>query len=527
LVAALLGVTSGAATAALLSMVTRAVTRPLPPNAGRAFLGLCIVYATLRVVSQRVLASVSQGAIADTRVHLVRQVLRTPLRTLEDIGEARLYTILTLDVQNLSVVIADLPQLVVHIATAVGLLLYLMTVSAWLPATIIGAATIGFLLFQLLQRPGIAATARLRTIQDRVYRALHGLTRGAKELQLSKARRDDFMDRVLMPEVDALKATAITSQTHFGLAGMAESLSIFGILGAWIFVLPHFLPASVEWRAALVAGFGYLIGPVEAIVLAIPRFALAQVALGKIRSLGVQLVADDAKPASDPLRFEKELVFAGVEYTYRVQDDAQPFHIGPIDARFQPGEVVFLVGGNGSGKTTFAKLLCGLYRPAHGTIAVDGMTLGVGEESRYRELFATVFADFHLFDRLLGTSTLADDKKVEGYLERLHLRNKVRLTEGVFSTLQLSQGQRKRLALLVAFLDDRPIYLFDEWAADQDPSFREFFYVELVPALRARGKLVIAISHDDRYFSTADRVMKLDEGRLVGLSEKALAAPKL
>jgi putative ATP-binding cassette transporter len=87
--------------------------------------------------------------------------------------------------------------------------------------------------------------------------------------------------------------------------------------------------------------------------------------------------------------------------------------------------------------------------------------------------------------------------------------------EGAFSTLALSQGQRKRLALLTAYLEDRPIYLFDEWAADQDPQFKEIFYHHLLPELRARNKTVLVITHDDRYYDVADRLIKLDYGKLV------------
>src|SRR5256885_14002412 len=66
-----------------------------------------------------------------------------------------------------------------------------------------------------------------------------------------------------------------------------------------------------------------------------------------------------------------------------------------------------------------------------------------------------------------------------------------------------------------AYLEGRPVLVFDEWAADQDPSFRHLFYTELLPELRARGHLLVVISHDDRYFHLADRIVRMEAGRMV------------
>ena len=179
-----------------------------------------------------------------------------------------------------------------------------------------------------------------------------------------------------------------------------------------------------------------------------------------------------------------------------------------------PGELVFVVGGNGSGKTTLGKLLVGLYTPESGEISLDGVAVGPENVEDYRQLFSAVFSDFYLFDRLLGLEAPNLDDRARGYLHMLQLAHKVSVRDGAFSTIDLSQGQRKRLALLTAYLEDRPVYLFDEWGADQDPIFREVFYRQFLPALRERGKTAIVISHDDRYFDVADRLIELEYGRV-------------
>jgi putative ATP-binding cassette transporter len=174
-----------------------------------------------------------------------------------------------------------------------------------------------------------------------------------------------------------------------------------------------------------------------------------------------------------------------------------------------------VIGGNGSGKSSLAKLLVGLYEPTAGEIRFAGEAVTRREVDRYRQNFAVVFSDFYLFDDLFGVGGLDQADLSRRYLERLHLTHKVEVRDGRFSTTALSQGQRKRLALLTAYLEDRPLYLFDEWAADQDPYFKAIFYKDLLPQLRARGKTVIVISHDDSYYGLADRIIKLAEGRVV------------
>ena len=179
-----------------------------------------------------------------------------------------------------------------------------------------------------------------------------------------------------------------------------------------------------------------------------------------------------------------------------------------------PGELVFLVGGNGSGKTTLSKLLVGLYSPEDGEVRLNDALITDKNREVYRQHFSVVFSDYFLFDSLLGLDAPDLDDNARKYLSLLRLENKLKIQDGVLSTTDLSQGQRKRLALLTAYLEDRSIYVFDEWAADQDPLFKEIFYYQLLPELKARGKTVVVISHDDKYYHVGDRIIKLDDGKL-------------
>jgi putative ATP-binding cassette transporter len=192
-----------------------------------------------------------------------------------------------------------------------------------------------------------------------------------------------------------------------------------------------------------------------------------------------------------------------------------PFVLGPISLALHPGELVFVVGGNGSGKSTFVKVLTGLYPLSEGSVTLAGTTVTDANREWYREHFSVVFSDFYLFNRLLGQTASQVERLAPQYLRLLHMEQKVTVQERTFSTTDLSQGQRKRLALVTAYLEDRPIYVFDEWAADQDPQYKEIFYHTLLPDLRKRGKLVVVITHDDRYFHLGDQVVKLEDGKIV------------
>jgi putative ATP-binding cassette transporter len=201
------------------------------------------------------------------------------------------------------------------------------------------------------------------------------------------------------------------------------------------------------------------------------------------------------------------------QYTEPV-DGRALFEVGPLDFRVQQGETVFIVGGNGSGKSTFMKLLTGLYYPRGGSLRLDGRRVEGADYRAYRSLFSVIFTDFHLFDRLYGIEGVAQED-VDALLERMELEKKTRYVDGRFTHQNLSTGQKKRLALIVTLMEDRPIFIFDEWAADQDPGFRRYFYEVLLQGFKERGKTVIAVTHDDRCFHVADRVLKMDYGRIV------------
>ncbi|MEN8219997.1 MAG: ATP-binding cassette domain-containing protein [Pseudomonadota bacterium] len=202
--------------------------------------------------------------------------------------------------------------------------------------------------------------------------------------------------------------------------------------------------------------------------------------------------------AMPPIQTFQEIRLADITFHYREKSGKSLFSIGSINMTIKQGEMLFIVGGNGSGKSTLLKLLTGLYYPATGFLYVNDDEIDSSNYQSYRELFAIIFTDFHLFDRLYGLGEV-DESRLKSLLRLMELNKKTKYIDGKFH-LELSTGQKKRLAFIAAVLEDKPIYIFDELAAYQDPQFRKQFYEVILPDLKKQGKTIIAVTHDDKCF---------------------------
>jgi putative pyoverdin transport system ATP-binding/permease protein len=519
--AILAGLVSGAASAGLIALVNTALhhgdfsTRRLMAW----FAGLVATKIGSQAVARLLLNRFSQQTLADLCRDLSRRVLAAPLRHLEHVGIARILATLTDDVAWLGWAAQNVPTAAMNAAVLVGCGIYL----GWLSPSILLVAAlvvgIGAVGYRVLTTRAYRYLQRARDTRDALFDHFRALTEGMKELKLHTARREAFLTERIETTTEELRRHTLAGVRHHLVADTWNQLLFYGVLVGMLIWAPSGSNRDTETVTGYVLATMYMMAPVWAIIEAWPIFARGRIALEKITELGVSLGRpDDA--ASAPVRPEgprawHRLDFEGATFTYPPDIDGRAFVLGPLDLTLTPGELVFLVGGNGSGKSTFVKLLTGLYTPHVGAIRLDGQLITDTNQDWYRDHFSAVFTDFYLFDRLLGLGGDDLDGRARRYLVDLELDAKLQIRGGVLSTTALSQGQRKRLALLTAFLEDRPIYVFDEWAADQDVHYREIFYTRLLADLRARGKTVVVISHDDRYYHLGDRVVKLDYGQLV------------
>ena len=526
---ALMGVAGGLASTAMLALVNSIVSSGRHPSTTLVggFAALCVALPVTRYVSQLLLINLSARSFVELRLMLTRRVLRAPLRQLETVGAPRLLATLTNDVATIADMLSMVPLLLVHGSLVVSSFAYLGWLNWRLFLEVAVVTVLAVAAYQLAVRRALVHFRRSRQLVDDVMGQIRSMVEGTKELKMNVRRRAAFLQLVEESSY-SMQREARTGQKIFAAASSGGQALFFAVVGLVVLVLPQFQAVGLRALTGYAIVLFQLMAPLEVLLNAFPGLSRAAVAVRNVESLGLSLAAEVASEvAAPPAAFWDRLELAGVTHGY-LRDGEEGFLLGPIDAVFQRGELVFLVGGNGSGKTTLAKLLIGLYTPQEGAIHFAGRP--VSEENRewYRGHFAVVFSDFFLFERLLGCEEMSIDDEARRYLGLLQLERKVRIEGEMLSTIELSQGQRKRLALLSAYLEDRPIYLFDEWAADQDPQFKEVFYHELLPGLQRRGKTVFVITHDDHYFHLADRILKLDSGKIesdmeLGVGERLTA----
>lgn len=518
-IAIVTGFLSGSSSAGLIALISHAVGQPdhatLPVILG-GFVGLACLALVTSVVSQVMLIRLSHQAVFQLRMRLIRQILGSELSHLEQLGNPRLIATLTEDVQAVTSAVYTLPLLCIDFAIVAGCLVYITWLSWMALLLVFSLLAVAIGSCQRFLGQGEGWLARAREEEDHLFNHFRATTEGIKELKLHYDRRQAFLQQEVEPTANNFRRYNIRGMTLLAVASSWGKLLFFFAIGFVLFALPKLITIGATAIAGYILAFTYLMVPMENIMNSVPFVIQSNIALQKIDALGLSL-RDRPECSAVPPPIQpcwKALELRQVVYPYQRELEDSNFIVGPINLTFHPGEIVFIVGGNGSGKSTLAKLITGLYIPESGDICFDGESIQVLNREWYRQHFSVIFSDFYLFGRLLGLPQTDLDDRARLYLSKLHLEHKVTVEQGKLSTTALSQGQRKRLALLAAYLEDRPIYLFDEWAADQDPVFKEIFYRQFLPDLKSRGKTVLVISHDDHYFHLADRVIKLDNGQV-------------
>ncbi|EYF01036.1 cyclic peptide export ABC transporter [Chondromyces apiculatus] len=478
-----------------------------------ALYGICARYTHKRT------AEIVQSALLRIKVRIVDQVERAEFEQLERIGASEINDRIT---ENMTV-ISDSAALLANLMQSLCILFFatLYLVSLSLPAFVmmvfvLGVGSTVYASMQVEVRTHLMRAAQKRLV---FFESLMDLLGGFKEVKFSRRR-----GRELRAEIEgtgeALRDSTLKAAYLFADHWVFSNLMLFTLIGALAFVLPMHTKVDAVTLGSLVSAGMFVWAPVGGVIGGVPAYVRCNVALTQIEALEAKLEAatrgavngaGGENPWEDGIATieAKEIVY---EYPSDTSGGGM-FRIGPMSLTIKAGEVLFIVGGNGSGKSTFLKVLTGLYAPTSGLLRVNGIPVQTDDAAAYREHISAIFSDFHLFAKLYGVLG-AEEAEVQRLLVQMQLEDKTAFKEDRFTRRNLSTGQKKRLAMIVALLEDRPIYVFDEWPADQDPEFRKYFYEELLPLLQGRGKTVIAVSHDDRYFHCADRVVKLAEGKI-------------
>jgi putative pyoverdin transport system ATP-binding/permease protein len=517
--------------ASLLAGISNGYVIVVINNASQNYAALNFRYLLLFVLSVIVLAltrkytlyqtsAIARAALTKTNVRIADKIRRSNLAIFEHVGKPRILTTLSEGTE----LIFEASRRIANGAVALIMLLFSFAYIAWLSSMAFWLSVVvivcGILVYGFNQR---TINADLRISADRENEfidSLNHVLEGFKELKVNRAKSDDLFENHMEKISESLREVRMRTESRFISNIIYTQVFMMILIASVVFLLPQMASSSPSLIVSLVAVLLFIVGPLGFVVDAVPVISEANIAVEKLSELErIFDNADDTAQTSTTGALQSRESFhtislKRVSFSYTSPDDDKVFSVGPVNLELNKGEIVFFVGGNGSGKTTLVKLLAGLYYPQKGMVYFDEIPVNMTNYDYYRNFFSIIFSDFHLFDRLYGIKDV-DEMKLNTLLNTMELSEKITYGDGKFSNINLSTGQRKRLALVVALMEDRPVYVFDEVAADQDPGFRRYFYEELLRELKNRGKTVIVVSHDDRYFHVADRLVKMDFGSIV------------
>ena len=479
------------------------------------FLLTCLLILVVRALAATIMMRVGLDFAAELRQRLCHRIVRSAYPRLEALGQSKLMVAVTTDVRVIVTGAEVVPQLLTNGVMIAGLLGFLSFIDAHVFIFVLEATAFGVVTFQL---PVMLANRHFRVVRklyDDVEKGLRGLILGIKELQEDRQKRDSYFSTILRPSDQDLLAAEKRARTILFAANSYGDLLFFFAIGTIAFVFVNYHGIAADDLIAVVMALLYMTTPVSIILNTIPRLSMATVSLRKIEEILGEL--PDKTESEQPLeeRPWSSISFDQVTYRHGKAGVQESFVVGPLNLSVRKGEITFIVGGNGSGKSTLCKMLSLHYPPESGHISFGDHHVDPSSRGDLRQGIAMIFSDFYLFDRLLCT---VDDERLElinHYLEKFGIADKVQVRDSIFSTTELSDGQRKRLALAISFVDDKDLYLLDEWAADQEPVFKRVFYTEILQELKALGKAVVVVSHDDRYFHVADQLIIMEEGSIV------------
>lgn len=522
---------AGLINAGILAIVNSAAQQAESPSVRLFFLFLIAIpiYAFSARYAFRNISVLLEDTLFAIRLRVAAKARRADLLGLERIGAAEIHDRITENLTAISQSGAHLANMMQMVAIVIFSAIYLANISK--PGFVITGSllTVGLVLFYV--RSAEIKTDLIKNGKMRLtfIETLGDLLQGAKEIRFSRKRSADI-DKDIRQVAGSLRETSLKAARLVDDNGTFAQCTRYVTLGAAVFVLPQYFGVSAATASQLVAGILFLFIPLGYVLACYPAYVQANTAMQHISALEAKL--DEATRGVIPESGEQDpwhghlgaVEARDLEFRYAQSGKGEAFRVGPLALTITSGEVVFIVGGNGSGKSTLLRVLTGLYAPTRGTLLVDGLPVQPQNVQAYREMISAIFSDFHLFKRLYGMAGV-DDASVKRLLEQMQLDRKTSFSNQRFSTQSLSTGQRKRLALLITLLEDRPMYAFDEWAADQDPEFRRYFYEELIPDLKRRGKTVVIVTHDDRYFHLADRLVTLDYGEIRSIQELRPSPP--
>ncbi|MEO1518152.1 MAG: cyclic peptide export ABC transporter [Bacteroidota bacterium] len=479
------------------------------------FVAVVLYTYLLNIVFQKRLNEYSFSILYRNEKNVFDKILRTPLLTLENLGTQRFYTA----VEDLRV-FAFLPETITHTVNSLLMLFlclgYMFTLSVSAALVIVALIVLLVVIYLIIINTMSKQVATLRQYNEDYYEYVEDVTNGFKELGISSIRRNNLMGKFLVPNRDKAEKLDFKINYIFLSINLISQYGLYLVIGVALFLLPSIGLLDRGDIISYVVVLLFISGPINNLINMQNIYTRFVVAHQRIKKFLEDFTADGKKALPAPVQVNEftSLTFSDVQFSYASDTEDDSFALGPLNLDIRQGETLFIVGGNGSGKSTFIKLLTGLYTASGGQIQLNDQLQNASQEE-LQQLIAAVFTDNHLFSRNYEAYELENNPRYKELLKLMELDGVVKNDTEEAARRTYSKGQSKRMSLIYALLEDRPVLVLDEWAADQDPHFRKYFYEELLPDLKAQGKTIIAVTHDDAYFKHADRIIKFDYGQVI------------
>lgn len=489
------------------------------------FAGLLMALFAGTVFARWIVSRLGHRLVYEKRIELMKRLLDTDVETIDELGSARLMAALSTDIKNMTAAFVEMPAMLYGLTLILSGFAYI----AWLSPSLF-LATISWLTLSIFLGVRLLSFTNqeikaVRGAEDDLFADYEATLSGRKELALNPARAKKLYQNDYVPHAAGFRHHILRADTCNSINANWLNTMLLAAIG-----LVFYLSNGLGWESTAVAStfavtILFLRGPLISLVAGIPSFISGNVSVENIQALELaayrpDFISDEPRTeltSAHPFDAWQSIRFNALTFRYKTTSaqEGTGFAVGPLDITINRGDLIFLVGGNGSGKSTMMRLLTGMYRADSGHILVDQQPINDSNLSHYRGLFSAVFSDFYLFRQLIQANGQdADAADINRWLQQLNMDRKVSVQQSMLDRTDFSQGQKKRLALMVAALESKSLLVLDEWAADQDPHFRHVFYHDMLPALRAAGHTVIAVTHDDRYFHLADRMYKMELGQL-------------
>jgi cyclic peptide transporter len=524
----LLGVINSVLYSSILICINSAINRrPLPflPELDWAvYVSLVLAALLVSKFFQTYIVKLTLDVQYDFELSILRKLLKASYEAFNRTGAEKIYTAIS-DTRILS----QVPESFINILNASIIVVCGVGYLFWISptgGTAILLVMLMLLAFYLIRNRGIEKDLnRLRDLHNDYHRYVMDLLDGFREVRMSTIRSKNIFDRFLNENRRNCKTIDKETSVRYLNNELTGNFSWYIIIGLTLFVLPRITGMELVQVTSFILTILYIMGPVATLITFIPFYTRIKIAVSRVFELDSELdithqhhtYDNDNSSVSTYTEPFQNVKFNKVTYKYFDEQKREEFTIGPLDLEINAGEVVFVTGGNGSGKSTFINLLTGICRPTSGDIFLNDIRITGENAAYYRNQVSAIFTNNHLFSENYDDFPITSDNELLlQHVEWMMLSDVVKIDDHkkTIST-KLSKGQQKRLALIYSLFENKQLVVLDEWAAEQDPEFRRFFYHDVVSKLKENGKTVVAVTHDDHYFDTADRVLKFDYGRVV------------